>query len=214
MAPYSRWVLASFKQTLIDACDEYMKTTDRGTDKSRSTLITRISNEITEITSAKKEELPDDLEKVRLLSSPHHMDNNAYFQSVRTWFGNYASGYSKDKPDKSKVDTRGHPTSVKAWNAKSVCRYIFTDRISDEQKKLSDQGEKDIGKYQPALTSIFDALSEAELKTCQDLAVEWNTKGLPEEIQMRQVIYCSVIQSFNDSHADYQRIFRLTLWTS
>ena len=62
------------------------------------------------------------------------------------------------------MDSHGHPTSAKIWNAKSVCTYIFVERISDEQKRLSNSGEKDIGKYHPALSNIFEELSEAELK--------------------------------------------------
>ena len=68
MAPYSRWVKESFKQTLLDNCDEYLETTDRGTDKTRSKLITRVAQDITAIALAKKEELPDDLEKVNNLT--------------------------------------------------------------------------------------------------------------------------------------------------
>jgi hypothetical protein len=83
------------------------------------------------------------------------------------------------------LDTRGHPTSSKAWNAKSVCSYLFTARISDEQKSLSDGGEKEIGKYRAALANIFDNLSEEEVKRCEEVAIEWNTKPLPDEIQRK-----------------------------
>lgn len=51
--------------------------------------------------------------------------------------------------------------------------------------KLSDGGKKDIGKYRPALANIFEQLSEAELKQCEDLAMEWNTKPLPDEVQRK-----------------------------
>jgi hypothetical protein len=67
MAPYSRWVKESFKQTLLDNCDNYLETTDRGTDKTRSKLITRVAQDIAAIALAKEEELPDDLEKVKNL---------------------------------------------------------------------------------------------------------------------------------------------------
>jgi hypothetical protein len=67
MAPYSRWVKESFKQTLLDNCDDYLETTDRGTDKTRSKLITRVAQDIAAIALAKEEELPDDLEKVKNL---------------------------------------------------------------------------------------------------------------------------------------------------
>jgi hypothetical protein len=47
--------------------------------------------------------------------------------------------------------------------------------------KLSDGGEKDIGKYRPALANIFEQLSEAELKQCEDS--QWS--GIPSHYQMR-----------------------------
>jgi hypothetical protein len=65
MAPYAHWVLESFKHVLVDGCDEYFDTNDRGSDKSRSRLITRVSNDIAAIAQAKQERVPDDLEKVR-----------------------------------------------------------------------------------------------------------------------------------------------------
>jgi len=64
MTTYSRWVHASFKQTLIDACDEFKKTNDHGDDKARSKLITRVAEDITDITRNNDEALPDDVEKV------------------------------------------------------------------------------------------------------------------------------------------------------
>ena len=106
------------------------------------------------------------------------------FKSVRTWFGNYAGGNAKEvRPAKDKSDTRGHLMSSKAWTAKSVCSHIHTDRISEEQKSLSEAGEKDIRKYRAALSNVFKALSEHEVKQCEDLAVEWNTKTLPDAMQ-------------------------------
>jgi vacuolar-type H+-ATPase subunit H len=49
MAPYARWVHSSFKQTLIDACDEFLESNDRGTDKKRTEVIKRVSKDITDI---------------------------------------------------------------------------------------------------------------------------------------------------------------------
>jgi hypothetical protein len=64
MAPYSRWVLPSFRQTLLDRCDDYLKSSDRSNEKTRSQLITQVSQEITNIAQENNEALPDDLEKV------------------------------------------------------------------------------------------------------------------------------------------------------
>jgi hypothetical protein len=108
------------------------------------------------------------------------------FKCVRIWFGNYASGNAKgERPSKSKSDTRGHPTSSKSWTSKSVCAHLFADRISDEHKRLSDGGDKDIGKYRAALSNVFEELSEEELKKCEDSAVQWNTNPLPDNMQHR-----------------------------
>jgi len=35
------------------------------------------------------------------------------------------------------------------------------------------------------LATIFEELSKAETKQCEDFAVEWNTKALPEELQLK-----------------------------
>jgi len=66
-----------------------------------------------------------------------------------------------------------------------VCAHLFSDRISNEQKKLSDDGEKDIGKYRAALSNIFEALNKEELKQCEESAVKWNTEPLPDDIQRK-----------------------------
>ena len=49
MAPYARWVHLSFKQTLIDACDEFLERNDCGTDKKHTEVIKRVSKDITDI---------------------------------------------------------------------------------------------------------------------------------------------------------------------
>ena len=67
MAPYVRWVMESFKHILVDSCDEYFNTSDRGNDKSWSKLITRVTNNIAAIAQDKKQRVPDDLEKVTFI---------------------------------------------------------------------------------------------------------------------------------------------------
>ena len=51
--------------------------------------------------------------------------------------------------------------------------------------RLSDGAEKDIGKYCAALNCVFDDLSEAEQQQCEEVAAEWNTKPLPDELQRK-----------------------------
>jgi hypothetical protein len=67
MAPYARWVLESFKHILVDSCDKYFDTNDRGNDKSWSKLITRVANDIAAIAQDQNQRVPDDLEKVTFL---------------------------------------------------------------------------------------------------------------------------------------------------
>ena len=107
-------------------------------------------------------------------------------QCVRTWFRNYASGHCKgEQSTKAKNDIHGHLTSSRSWTAKSVCGHHFVDCISDEHKQLSNGAEKDIGKYHAVLAAVFNELTDAELKRCEDDAIEWNTKPLPDEIQQK-----------------------------
>jgi hypothetical protein len=63
-----------------------------------------------------------------------------------------------------------------------MCSYLYVDRISDEQKHLSGNGEKDIRKYCPVLISIFESLTDQQVKECEDYAAEWNTSPLLDHV--------------------------------
>jgi hypothetical protein len=162
MAPYTHWVHDSFKKVLLVSCDAFLESNDQGPEKTRSKLIKMVSEEITEISEWTHEPLLDDLEKVsNIFDMFSQVNNNEYMQCVQTWFRNYAIAQSKEeRPGKAKSDTRGHPTSSQTWTVKSVCSHLYVDKISNEQKCLSGNGEKDIGKYCPALTSIFESLTD------------------------------------------------------
>src|SRR5260370_40008646 len=58
------WVLPSFKDILIDTCQEFLNSTDKGKDKKRSSLITRVAGEIRQAIEGTTDTLPEDLEKV------------------------------------------------------------------------------------------------------------------------------------------------------
>ena len=58
------WVLPSFKQILINASDEFVRSTDKGKNKARTALINRVTEEIREVVQDTTDKLPDDLEKV------------------------------------------------------------------------------------------------------------------------------------------------------
>jgi len=68
MAPYSRWVLPSFRTILVTHCDGYLQSNDRGNDKTRSKLIAKVAQDIKDIAQERRELVPDDLEKVILSS--------------------------------------------------------------------------------------------------------------------------------------------------
>ena len=184
MSPYNRWVHTSFKEILLSYCNEFLESSDRVPDKTRLQLVTKVSNEIADIAKELMDaSLPEDLEKVIPIFNINVKDIDLYVQCVRTWFGNYASANSKE--GKAAKDTHSHPTSSKAWTARLVCGHIHVDRISEEHKALSDNGEKDIGKYRAALANVFEALSEGELKECENFAIKWIMKDLPDEIQRK-----------------------------
>ena len=82
-------------------------------------------------------------------------------------------------------DTRGHPTAKRSWTAKSVCGRIHSDRVALVQIGLSATGEKELSKYRPALTSVFDELSDEDKQHFDRLATEWNKLRLPEDVQQK-----------------------------
>ena len=83
MGPYARWVLLSFKETLLSACDEYMTTNDRGSNKACSQLITRVAKDIADIVESKEnEKVPDDLEKVGHVFNSHTWEITNHISSV------------------------------------------------------------------------------------------------------------------------------------
>ena len=187
MPPYSHWVHQSFKVILHKYCDEFLASSDRGPEKTRSKLITQVSQEISDVAQRQVDaSLPDDLEKVNVPLSTRGQVINRSVQCVCMWFYNYAGGNAtQERPGKSKAETRGHPISSRTWTAKSVCSHLHAEHISHEQRSLLDNGEKDIRKYRAALVKVFDALSDVEKKECEKTTVEWNTTDLPDDVQQK-----------------------------
>lgn len=62
------WVLPSFKQILIDSCQEFMNVTDKAKDKPRTALVTRVADQIRQAVNGTDATLPEDLEKVHHFS--------------------------------------------------------------------------------------------------------------------------------------------------
>ena len=68
MGPYNHWVHDVFHNILIDSCDEYLKTSNRSTNKAWSLFVTRIASDITQAAADNDIGLPNDLEKVSCIS--------------------------------------------------------------------------------------------------------------------------------------------------
>ena len=66
-----------------------------------------------------------------------------------------------------------------------MCRHHYSDCVSKEHKKLSNGGEKNIGKYHAALATVFNTLTAEEQRQCEDDAVEWNIQPLPDDVQQK-----------------------------
>jgi hypothetical protein len=50
---------------------------------------------------------------------------------------------------------------------------------------MSGGTEKILAHYRPALGEVYDALSPEEKENFKQLAKEWNTAALPEDVQRR-----------------------------
>jgi hypothetical protein len=63
---------------------------------------------------------------------------------------------------------------------------IEVQRKADVLKETGAKpGEKEmIGKYQQALRTIIDGLSEGELERAEETAMEWANEGPPREVQV------------------------------
>jgi hypothetical protein len=59
------WVLPGFKNILVESSNEYLKSTDKGKDKARTSLIVRVAGKIRQAVEETNDSLPDDLEKVK-----------------------------------------------------------------------------------------------------------------------------------------------------
>ena len=87
MSPYNRWVHTSFKEILLSYCDEILESSDRVPDRTRSQLVTKVSNEIADIAKELMDaSLPEDLEKVIPIFNINIKDIDLYVQCVQTWF--------------------------------------------------------------------------------------------------------------------------------
>ncbi|KIK72790.1 hypothetical protein PAXRUDRAFT_179910, partial [Paxillus rubicundulus Ve08.2h10] len=71
---------------------------------------------------------------------------------------------------------------------------VFTsenaNQIKEETRKLTEVAPGSLGYVQywrKAVSALSKTLSDGEQQTYVDLAVEWNIKGVPKDVQMKQV---------------------------
>lgn len=100
-------------------------------------------------------------------------------QKITNWFGNNAAkhGASEATP-KTK--------HVKASTIRDVIKQSHQERIRAliAKETTGGSGSPDWLKHYPAaLSKVMETLTEAELEEAKDTMREWNTRGVPREIQ-------------------------------
>ena len=81
----------------------------------------------------------------------------------------------------------GHPDKSvwgKKWNVRTVAEYIYKDEVQREYEKYIQDGRSALTAYQPALSHIFENLSEKEKENCEKKAEEWNSGVWPRDLQI------------------------------
>jgi hypothetical protein len=77
----------------------------------------------------------------------------------------------------------------KRWTKRTAAGYLFKKEVQEEVEALVETGEHSyMSAYQPALTNIWDALSEEDQVRCSDEAQRWNTGVWPRERQIEYVL--------------------------
>ena len=79
----------------------------------------------------------------------------------------------------------GNQVWGKRWTRRTVAGYLFKGEIQEEMEKLiKDDDYTYMTAYQPALTNIWNGLSEEEQGQCDDQAKKWNTGAWPRDKQI------------------------------
>ncbi|KIJ11604.1 hypothetical protein PAXINDRAFT_15516 [Paxillus involutus ATCC 200175] len=98
--------------------------------------------------------------------------------SVRNWLNNR----SRELTDEEEY--------FQKTNWFTVFTFENRDQIKEETRKLTEVAPSSPGYVQywrKATSALSKTLSDAEQQTYVDMAVEWNTKGVPKDVQMKQV---------------------------
>ena len=180
------WVKDYFKHILVDAAESWILAKHKASGTNREEVVKTVTDEIEAAMQEKNDIAHLNLTQVWIHANLKSCIHCIVRQAIKTWFQNEAQGVVQgpvDHPVPARREKRGHPASSKAWSAKTVCGNIFSERVDEEQRRLTGTpGGKDIAKYNPALGLVFEALSADELARCETLAEEWNAADLPEEV--------------------------------
>jgi len=87
----------------------------------------------------------------------------------------------------------------------SVCPHLVW-KLRIRKYKGGEARKVEVG-YQRSSNIIEDNLSEEEVEQCEDIAIEWNTNPLPDEIQHKYIISNPSQWSIDEAHLDSQRQF-------
>jgi hypothetical protein len=76
----------------------------------------------------------------------------------------------------------------KQWTQRTAAGHLFKNKVDEEMGRLVETGSyTHMMAYQPALTNIWNGLSEEDQVHCEDEAKRWNTGVWPRERQIEYV---------------------------
>jgi hypothetical protein len=71
------WFQPLFKHILVESCEEFINSSNKGKHKTRSTLINRVAEEIRQAVEGTNDTLPSELEKV-IFAYPPYLRSSIY----------------------------------------------------------------------------------------------------------------------------------------
>ena len=76
----------------------------------------------------------------------------------------------------------------KRWTRRTAAGHLFKNKVDEEMGRLVETGGyTHMTAYQPALTNVWNGLSEEDQVRCEDEAKRWNTGVWPHERQIEYV---------------------------
>jgi hypothetical protein len=90
--------------------------------------------------------------------------------------------------DADKGDDEDKSVWGKNWNRRTVAGYLYKDDVQREIERLIQEGHTNLSAYQPALTEVYQGLTEKEKRACARQAELWNKSIRPRDIQIEYVV--------------------------